>query len=91
MGIQRIQIEAIDYEVNEDIGSLMKLSDEVECVIQCLKEEIMWYLEDISEENFPTMDFIEQLHNMKDAYEVENYRIKDKIVWLQRRFNLWMK
>jgi len=41
MGIQRIQIEAIDYEVNEDIGSLMKLSDEVECVIQCLKEEIM--------------------------------------------------
>ena len=91
MWIKSIQQESLSYEINEDISSLMKLSDEVDCVIQCLKDEIMWHLEDVSEENFPTMDFIKQLHNIKDSYEVENYRIKDKIIWLQRRFNLWMK
>jgi len=58
----------------------MNLSDDVECVIQCLRDEIMSHLEDVSEENFPTMEFIEQLHKIKDEYEVENHRIKQKIV-----------
>jgi len=92
MWINRIQEQSIDYEVNEDLEWLMNLSDDVECVIQCLKDEISRYLQDKSEEwYFPNQWFIEQVQHIKDLYEVENHRIKDKIVWLQRRFNLWMK
>lgn len=85
MWIKNVQIEAIDYEIKENLEWLQTLSDEVECVIHCLRDEIMSHLEDVSEENFPTMEFIETLHQMKDAYEVENHKIKEKIVSLQNK------